>query len=62
MSHQNQTVDHAQGPVPVLLEGRGREKRNAAGIRGSPAGRRDSSARRRKKKSEIVDKLSCLIN
>lgn len=52
MSRQNQTADLAQGPVPVLLEGRGREKRSTAGIKVSPARRKDSCARRKKKGSK----------
>ena len=52
MSHQNQTADLAQGPVPVLLGGRGREKRSTAETRVSPARRRGSCARRKKKGSK----------
>lgn len=52
MNRQNQTVDLARGPVPVLLEGRGGKRRNEAGIKASPARRRDSCARREMKRSK----------
>lgn len=58
MNHQNQTAALDRGPVPILLEGRGREKKSEAERRASRVKRRDCCAKRRKRRS----KLLCLVS